>query len=160
MNVSSRKRAIMAAVWVACSGSAWAAPGVGVDIPPPRPITKETPAAKAVPRDLQRKADAAGSTYVDCGFAVSREAHRTEQSVSEFARTWAKSCLAEELELKQNYIAILKFRGDPNPRATAELSAREGRAKWVEGYRRHEELSKDLRELEAKCGPDFELCPD
>lgn len=124
-------------------------------IPPPGNTPKS--AAKPVPEQLQRKGDAAGLAYVDCGFAIEREAHRTNQSVGEFARTWAKSCLAEELEWKQNYIAILKYRGDPDPRGMAESFARERRAKKIEQYRQNKVFDKQLRET---CGPDFRLCQD
>ncbi len=127
-------------------------------IPPPGKTPK--PASKPVPKELLRNVDAAGSAFIDCGFAVEREAHRTKQSVSEFARTWAKSCLAEEREYKRHGIAIDKFRGDPNPRATTEHFLREQRARWVEQYRKSKESFKELRELEAKCGPNFERCPE
>jgi hypothetical protein len=157
MSVFSRKRAILAVALVACSGAAWTAPGVVVDIPPPRPITKTTPAPKPVPIDLLAKHDAAFLAYQECGSAISREAHRTEQLVTEFARTWAKSCLAEELAWKRQEIAILKFRGDPHPRESVELFARELRAKKVEQYREHKEFNEQLRET---CGPDFRLCQD
>lgn len=145
---------VIAAALIAGSGAAWAAPTV-VYVPPPGATRK--PAATPVPRDLLAKHDAAFLPYLECGFALSREAHRTGQSVAEFARTWAKSCRAEELEWTRNHIALLNFRRNPNPRATAELRARESRARTLEQYRRFKEINENFRK---ECGLDLRLCRD
>ncbi len=114
-------------------------------------------AAQPIPRHLSSKADAAGLAYVDCLYATSRKSHGAGDSAAEFERKLAKSCLAEELEFKRHSVPILKFRGDPNPRAKVEMQARELRTGRVVQYRRFPEIERQIREI---CGADFRFCQD
>ncbi len=138
MKIHSRKPPIMVALTALALGA--------------QPVSL---AAQPIPRHLSSKADAAGFAYIDCLYATSRESNGAGDSAAEFERKLAKSCLAEELEWKRHSVPILKFRGDPNPRAKVELEAREHRTGRVEQYRRLPEIERQIREI---CGPDFRLC--
>lgn len=157
MKFASVSWVISAAILGLACGAASAAPA-SIHIPPPGKTPEAT--GRPVPQDLLRKADAASLAYVDCRFAVGRDAHQANLSASDFARNLAKSCAAEEMELKRKDMAILQFRGDPTPRATIERFAQERRANAIEVYRKNKAISKELQDLEAKCGSDYRRCPN
>lgn len=157
MTVSSKKLATLAAALIIWGPIALAAQPTVVFIPPPAPPSKEAHPDTRVPRELSSKSMAAFSDFLDCYFAMSREAHRTQKTVAQFERIWVTSCIAEEADSIRHSIPVLKFRGVPKPRATAISEAREFRAKAVEDYRRNLKVTAELREL---CGPDFERCQD
>jgi hypothetical protein len=114
--------------------------------------------AAAVPAALMAEGDAANLAYLECLFSTSREAHRSDLSVSRFEATLASACRSEQRTADRTMARILALRGDGSATAHAQQTGEEVRQGMVADYRRVIELEPQLKAFAAMCKAHPEQC--
>ncbi|MEO6359258.1 MAG: hypothetical protein ABIO43_01615 [Sphingomicrobium sp.] len=114
----------------------------------------------AVPSDLMAKADRANEAYVQCMFAVSRNASQARLSAAEFEARLTRSCLAEQRVTREIGIRIFTLRGNRDPAGTADGLIRQTREQLIAQYRKAPEIERSLEQLAEICRTRPKACAD